>query len=309
MSRDLTVSWNELDRPAWDRLHAAAAGAYQQDWAYGEALRRTGARVLRAAVAEPSGNVVGLAQVLARPFALAATFALCTYGPVWTPGLAPQTKAAAYRALKRSLPLGWPRLVVFTPDEAPGEEAGLARMKRVMTGDATVLVDLTPGEDTIRAALEGKWRNSLNKAEKSALKVARGGAKPAQYRWLLQTEDRQRKARGYRALPGDLVEVWQEARGRDSVAVFRADLGKEAVAGMLFLVHGRRATYHIGWTSEAGRDQSAHNALMWLAMRELKAQGVEVLDLGGVNTQSGAGIARFKFGTGGRVLLRAGAYV
>jgi hypothetical protein len=309
MSRDLTVSWNELDRPRWDAVHAAAGAAYQQDWAYGEALRRSGARVLRAAVSDASGEVVALAQILARPFALAATLALCTYGPVWAPGASPETKSRAYRALKRALPIGWPRLLVFTPDEEREAPAGLPKLKRVMTGDATVLIDLTPAEDALRASLDGKWRNSLGKAEKSALKIARGGARPAQYRWLIQTEEKQRQSRGYRALPGDLVEAWQEAKGRDSVAVFRADLGKEAAAGMLFLVHGRRATYHIGWTSETGRDTAAHNALMWLAMRELKAAGVDLLDLGGVNTQSAAGIARFKLGTGGRVLLRAGAYV
>jgi len=309
MSRDLTVTWNEIDRVRWDKVHAAAAGAYQQDWAYGEALRRAGARVFRGSVLDPSGEVVAIAQVLARPFALAVTFALCTHGPVWAPGVTAETKADAYRALRRSLPAGWPRLLVFTPDEPAGDAAGLSRMKRVMTGDATVLVDLSPDEPTLRSALESNWRNKLNKADKSPLRIARGGSKPAQYRWLLQTEEKQRHARGYRSLPGDLVEAWQEARGKDSVAVFRADLGKEGVAGMLFLIHGRRATYHIGWTSEAGRDLAAHNSLLWLAMRELKAEGVDVLDLGGVNTQSGAGIARFKFGTGGRVLERAGAFV
>jgi len=78
---------------------------------------------------------------------------------------------------------------------------------------------------------------------------------------------------------------------------------------MLFLIHGRRATYHVGWTSEAGRDNAAHNLILWTAMKELKARGVATLDLGGVNTQSGAGIARFKLETGGAVLRRAGAYV
>jgi len=44
-------------------------------------------------------------------------------------------------------------------------------------------------------------------------------------------------------------------------------------------------------------------------MKDLKARGVKVLDLGGVNTQSGAGIARFTLEAGGKVLLRAGAFV
>ena len=116
-------------------------------------------------------------------------------------------------------------------------------------------------------------------------------------------------------MPLELTERWQDAKAEGAngdrgagLAVFRADLGRDPAAGMLFLIHGRRATYHVGWTSDAGRDNAAHNLILWSAMKELKAKGVAVLDLGGVNTQSGAGIARFKLETGGAVLQRAGAY-
>ena len=108
-----------------------------------------------------------------------------------------------------------------------------------------------------------------------------------------------------------MVALSMAANGDKSagLAVFRADLKRDAAAGMLFLIHGRRATYHVGWTSEEGRANAAHNLILWTAMKELKARGVAVLDLGGVNTQSGAGIARFKLETGGDVLVRAGAFV
>jgi lipid II:glycine glycyltransferase (peptidoglycan interpeptide bridge formation enzyme) len=146
--------------------------------------------------------------------------------------------------------------------------------------------------------------------------VQKGGVKPAQYRWLLDAEGRQRDKRGYRGMPLEMTEHWQAAKadaaGGDrgaGLAVFRADLGRDAAAGMLFLIHGRRATYHVGWTSEEGRNNAAHNLILWTAMKELKAKGIDLLDLGGVNTQSGAGIARFKIETGGRVLGRAGVYV
>ena len=43
-------------------------------------------------------------------------------------------------------------------------------------------------------------------------------------------------------------------------------------------------------------------------MTLLKQKGVRRLDLGGVNTASGAGIARFKIGSGGAVVQFAGTY-
>jgi hypothetical protein len=318
MADRLSVSWNQIARPRWDAAHAEVAASFQQDWAYGEALKAVSpqAQVLRATVSRADGSLVALAQVVARPFAMVGKFALVTHGPVWVGGVTAGEKQAAYRALRKSLPLSWPKLLAFTPDEARGPEAGLGGMSRVMTGDATVLVDLTQDEAALRAGFEPSWRNKLGKAEKSDLVIQKSGLKPAQYRWLLDAEARQRVKRGYHGMPLEMTEHWQAAKaeaadgGRGAgLVVFRADIGRDPAAGMLFLIHGRRATYHVGWTSEDGRANAAHNLILWTAMKELRARGVTLLDLGGVNTQSGAGIARFKIETGGRVLERAGVYV
>ena len=317
MSR-LTISWNELPRTQWDAAHVCAAASYQQDWAYGVALKAASpsVQILRASVARADGSVLALAQVVARPFALVGRFALCTHGPAWVGDVTAEEKREAYRLLRKSLPQSWPRLLVFTPDEPAGDASGLKGMSRVMTGDATVLVDLTQEEAALRSSFESSWRNKLSKAERSDLVLQKSGLKPAQYRWLLDAETRQRQKRGYRAMPLELTERWQDAKAEGAngdrgagLAVFRADIGRDPAAGMLFLIHGSRATYHVGWTSDAGRDNAAHNLILWSAMKDLKAKGVKVLDLGGVNTQSGAGIARFKLETGGAVLQRAGAYV
>ena len=40
----------------------------------------------------------------------------------------------------------------------------------------------------------------------------------------------------------------------------------------------------------------------------LQEQGIEVLDLGGVNTHDLPGISRFKLGTGGQAITLAGTY-
>lgn len=315
MSR-LIASWNELARADWDAAHAGACASYQQDWAYGATLKATspGVELLRASVRRADGSLIALAQVTARPFAVVGRFALCTHGPVWIGAVTGDERRETFGLLKRSLPLARPRLLVFTPDEPEGD--ALRGMSRVMTGDATVIVDLTREEAALRASLESSWRNKLSKAEKSALVVQKSGLKPAQYRWLLEAEAKQRQKRGYRAMPLEMTERWQDEKSHAhngdrgaGLAVYRADLGRDPAAGMLFLIHGRRATYHVGWTSEAGRDNAAHNLILWSAIKDLKDRGVAQLDLGGVNTQSGAGIARFKLETGGAVLQRAGAYV
>lgn len=267
---------------------------------------------MRVALHDPTGNICGLAQFIVRPFALIAKFALCTYGPVWVKPLSEPEKQAALGVLRREMELRWPRLITLTPD-APIE---LRKFNRVMTGDATVRIVLTQDEDTLRAALDGKWRNRLVAAEKSDLKFTSAGQKPGQYQWLLDEERKQRNKKGYHGLPPELVELWQDdkarAKGADKRAglrIFRADLRKDAAGAMMFLTHGAMATYHIGWSSDDGRKAGAHNLILWNAMLALKAEGYSVLDLGGVNTASGAGIARFKLGTGGEIVRRPGSFV
>ena len=48
--------------------------------------------------------------------------------------------------------------------------------------------------------------------------------------------------------------------------------------------------------------------MLWQAIEALQQRGVRLLDLGGVNTQRSAGIARFKMSTGGKVITYAGSY-
>lgn len=312
MSETWHIRFDDLSRPQWDGALAGTPAPYQQDWAYGVVMAENGARLKRIAIYDQDDVLVSLAQMLLRPFALIATFGLCSYGPVWLKDLDEAEKTAALVALRKAIKLRWPRLVAFTLDETFAPKG----FRRVMTGDATIRLDLTQDEDGLRKALDGKWRNRLVAAEKSDLRFTSAGTKPGQYQWLLDEEIKQRKSKGYRGLPVGLTHHWQSeksrARGADKrggVYVYRADLGKEAAGAMLFLTHGAMATYHIGWSSDDGRKTGAHNLVLWNAMLALKEKGIRVLDLGGVNTQSGAGIARFKIGTGGALHQRSGTFV
>ena len=311
----MDVIWDESLKSRWDALAAEGAAALQQDWAYGVAMAACGARVVRAEARAPSGDPLALAQFLVRdfgaPIARFARLAVCLRGPVWLGAPSEDAKAAVYSALRRTAPFRRPRFMLFSPDEEGRPESlRLARLRRVMTGFSTVLVDLRDDLAVLQRRMVGKWRNRLRAAERAGFQIAAGGVKPAQSSWLLEREDAQRLEKRYVALPTAFVPAYQAASGRrGSVRVIRADLNREKAAAMLFLTHGARATYHIGWASAAGRRASAHNLLLWRAMAQLKADGVEALDLGGVNTETGVGVARFKLGVGGRCVTLCGAYL
>lgn len=307
----MKVNWDTLSYPEWDAHHAAAAAPLQQDWAYGACMKTLGVGVLRALV-EQDGAPVALAQFIVRRMVGGlANMALCSLGPVWLQPLLGADKARVYKALKKTIPLKNLRVVAFTPLEAPGPELGLSRWRRVMTGHSTVMLDLQPELEVLRAQLDGRWRYSLARAEESSLTIHRVGTNAGQYRWLLDAEMQQREQRGLHGLPLQFFDLYVPSRQQPTktILTLRADVGRDRVAGMMFLIHGESATYQVGWTNDAGREHNAHNLILWNAIQELRERGVRKLDLGGVNTTRSAGIARFKIGTGGQVLSCAGTFI
>jgi hypothetical protein len=306
----MKAAWGTQDSEAWDAAHAQAAGPLQQDWAYGSTMLVSGGTVIRAVI-QADGHTVGLAQCVVRRFGNLGGVALCTRGPLWLAPLSGKDKAHAYRSLRQSLPVKGLRFMFVTPNEPISEDLGLSSFKRVMTGYATALLDLSPSMEDLRAGLEKRFRQRVGGAEKSELTVHRVGTNVGQYRWLMDAEQQQRDNRGLQGMPLHFVDAYIASRKQPAhnVLTLRADIGRDRVAGMMFLLHGQAATYQIGWTSDAGRDAHAHNLLLYKGMEALKERGIRSLDMGGINTGRSAGIARFKISTGAKVVTFAGTYL
>ena len=307
----MKVNWDTLSYPEWDALHATALGPLQQDWAYGACMKTLGVAVHRAMVTQ-DGAPVALAQFMVRRFVGGIfNMALCSLGPLWLQPLGGVDKAQVYKLLKQTAPWKNFRVMAVTPQEVQGPDLGLSRWRRVMTGHSTVVWNLCPDLEVLRAQLDGRWRYSLARGEASPLTVHRVGTNAGQYRWLLDAEMQQREQRGLHGLPMQFFDLYVPSRQQPAktMLTMRADLGRDRVAGMMFLIHGEAATYQVGWTSDAGREHHAHHLILWQAIQALRERGVRLLDLGGVNTTRSAGIARFKIGTGGQVVTYAGTFI
>ena len=307
----MDVKWEQLPQADWEEFHSTQHGALQQAWAYGEALTSLGVNIRRAMVWE-NGQLVAIAQFMCKRMLGYISLASCTRGPIFLPELSPAQRVAVYKRLRQSIPLPRFKVPLFSPDRTqeqldPAETRG---MSRVMTGYATVLLDLTNPLSALQAQLEGKWRNRLNKVLSNAKLRVHVQPSLKRCQWLLGQELAQREAKKFHGLPTDFVQAYiaSAADPRQAFVVAYAELGKNTVGGMLFLIHGRVASYHMGWADDEGRQLNAHNALLWQAMAYLQGQGIEVLDLGGVNTHDLPGISRFKLGTGGRAITLAGTY-
>lgn len=307
----MKVLWNELPRKAWNEFHATHCGSMQQSWAYGQAMQAMGVSVHRAAIKD-GNTLVALAQFIGRRLAFYIGLASCTRGPVWKNTLDAEQQARIYQLLRQSIPTHAWRATLFSPNESQASlpPAQVQGLRRVMTGYSTVMIDLRQDLDALRHGLEGKWRNRLVKAQAQEGVTVQIGAQRKQCQALLQREGEQRKSKNFYGLPTAFVDAYIEAHERADKAfvLCTAQQGGESLASMLFLLHGRSASYYIGWSSPEGRKLNMHNLLMWRAIEHLKGQQLIDLDLGGINTHDLPGISRFKLGTGGQVLTLAGTY-
>jgi hypothetical protein len=266
----MRIRCDELE--AEDASGGQEGRALQQCPAYGQAMRRLGARVLHLR-AEVEGRVVAEALALQR-----AGLRVINRGPVWA---LPCDRRAVLRGLAR-----WAGITVITP-ETP--EAGFGLIP-VLTGRHHAIWDL---RGDLRAGMAGKWRNRLVAAERAGVAPTRGNR--ATLERLLAEEAGVRLARGYRALPPEFARVWP---GDSHLWHWRQ--GGQVRAAMLFLRHGTRATYHLGWAAPEARAVFAHGPMLYQAALELRAAGVAQLDLGAVDADN-PGLARFKLGTGAGV--------
>ena len=307
----MNVEWDAISRNKWELFHKQYAGSLQQSWAYGQALQTLRVRILRAAVLE-GGQVVGIAQFMVRRLAGYLALASCTRGPVWQPELPASRRAEALRLLRKTLPLRPLRVPLFSPDAvaSPAVDEETAGLWRVMTGYSTVMLDLRRPIEQLRREMDGKWRNRLVRAESATTFATRVEPSWPEAQRVLERETSQRAEKKFHGLPTDFVKAYVEASNskQEGFAVSWALEGKETLAAMLFLIHGSGATYHIGWSNDAGRKANAHNLLLWRGIEYLRRIGIERLDLGGVNTHALPGISRFKLGAGGTVLTLAGTY-
>lgn len=303
--------WDDLDQREWTGLLARApAPTLEQSWAYGAAIEAVSPYRARRGVASIGEEPMAVLQVFTRRIG-PLTLSKVLRGPV---SLAPIDPAIVTRLVKpfaerlriRQLrPLFW--LPEFPADQADAMMRQLGK-RPMVRGYATSVVDLTSDETALRARLDGKWRNQLLRAEETGLRVetAHGGRF---LDLLVERHETFRRARRHHGHSGtEIAALVAAIEPREDALILTALERNDPVAGVLLVVHGRGATYHVGWTSEAGRKANAHNLLLWRGALLLKARGIAFLDLGGIDDRS-AGVARFKLGLGGGIRELAAMYL
>lgn len=307
-----SVEVGSLDKGSWHHILQTFDDANIYQTLSYEATRSGEDRISHMLVRK-DGEVVAAAQsrITTLPFTSIGV-AYVRWGPLWNRSGRPQNRnlfAIALRALRNEYACRRKLCIRVLPrifDEQSGdfesafaqEGFGLLTEEPVQR---TLLLSLEHPIEELRAGLDQKWRNCLNRAEKNGLQILEGTSDELFGSFVdIYKEMHDRKqfvetsnVNEFRAIQRDLPESLKMrvaialSDGRAAAAVVCSDIGDTGV-------------YLFGATSDAGLSTKASYVLQWRVVAHLKSRGVKLYNLHGINPATNPGTYKFKLGLCGR---------
>jgi lipid II:glycine glycyltransferase (peptidoglycan interpeptide bridge formation enzyme) len=320
-----SVELDRVSRSEWTaHLGEFADANLNQAWEWADAMYAEG--LVSRILVRRHGAVVGMAQVRVRRLPLLG-YGIGTlyWGPLWRRRDQPADPEALRLCLeglteeytrRRRLALRVTPCLYAEPGTgiAPRfAEAGFEHRPYHHPGGAggyrTILVDLSPDLDTLRAELRGNWRRHLARAEREGVEVRleEGDAGWVAFRQAYDQMMQRKRFESavridrfaglYRSLPAEIRPK-----------VLNAYRGGAHLAGCVFSVLGDMAVFLLGATADAGLKADASYAIHWSFICWLKEHGFRTYDLGGIDPERNPGVHQFKAGFGGREVSHPGRF-
>lgn len=288
-----------------------------QTAAYGAV--RWGENNLSRIVLRRDGEVVAIAQLrIVRPTPFKFGMAYLRWGPLWERrGLPfdPEVSVRMVGAIEDEY-LGKRKLFLrVIPNAFPGStrattmQTAFCRFRPESLNSAntyrTIVVDLAPSCEGLRAGLDKKWRNQLTRAEKNELEVI-AGTGIDEYRAFCQMYYDMRNRKSFETT----VDVEEFGRIQESLPesqrmriLICKDKGMP-VAGLVVSAMGDSAIYLLGATSAEGLNSKGAYLLHWTVIHWFKENGIRWYDLGGIDPEQNPGVYHFKRGFSGEDFLQ-----
>lgn len=293
----------------WDGLVANHPfGHPLQCWGWGEVKSGPEWSATRLAVFDARGFRAG-AQVLTRSLpGLPFTMTYVPRGPV-----AQSEDAEAIRALASGLQRhGRAQRSIFCkvdPAWPTGTEHALASagfspsVETIQVAD-TYTIDLRQTTDAILAAMRGKTRQYIRKAEREETEIVRDTTGEHLAACYTMYEETARRAH-FGLHPRAYYERLYREYAADKQYLYVAFRQGVPLSFLWMVCAGRQAVEFYGGVADAGQEWKSNYLLKWGAIQEMKAAGYEVYDLNG---RVNEGISQFKQGFGPAETTWIGAF-
>lgn len=321
MTITCTILWNTLPLGEWEaRFHKIQKSNFLQSYSYARGASRFYRQKARWGLIMIDDKEAGLVQVMEAGVLFNLIHGvIIDRGPLWFDGFGGAFHIQAFiKTLQKDFPkrCGRKHRFLLEIEDSPSAKALIKQTGLTFLPSRepyeTYWLDLSQDMDSLRANLEGKWRNALRKAEnfEENKKISIDWDKKGLFYPLFKAQYAiEKQEHGYGGISPQFLDILAPFLLEEgNMMIGMASVNNEPIASIMMIKHGQSATYQIGWTSHEGRSHNAHHLLLWQGACVLKQWGVKTLDLGGINHDTAAGIKKFKQGMGGMPYRLVGHY-
>jgi lipid II:glycine glycyltransferase (peptidoglycan interpeptide bridge formation enzyme) len=307
-----TSEVNTVDKKKWQEILCLFSDSnIYQTWSY-DAIR-CGETNISHVIVRSAHEIVAAAQArIVRLPLIGLGAAYVRWGPFWQLRGRSAEQAffrSALRALRneyvcrqglilRIFPL------LYNNDSDPYKNILLEEGYRAIPAEnpgRTLIMDISPAIDDLRKKLDQKWRNCLNKAEKSNLEIIDGTDDSFFTEFIkLYCELLQRKKFQE---PNDINEFKMIQRDLPPECKMRIFLSRSEAgisAGAICAAVGETGIYLFGAINDIGMQNKSSYLLQWRAIQWLKDRGCRYYNLNGINPLKNQGTYHFKAGLSAR---------
>ena len=186
------------------------------------------------------------------------------------------------------------------------EGLGLKKSPMHLAAEHTVMIDLMKTESELLAEMRRQTRYEVRRAEKLGIKVVKGDTE-ADFEEFHKVQAE--TARRQNFVPPSLKVLMAEREAfLGDIVIYKAVTKEgEAIAYGLIIKGGKEAEYYEAASTDLNRKLPGAYALLWQAIRDLKAEGYERFNLWGIAPAGQpqhryAGVTTFKTGFPGEVV-------
>lgn len=199
-----------------------------------------------------------------------------------------------------------PQILATSENLALLNKLGLKKSPMHLAAEHTVMIDLTRTEEEMLADMRRQTRYEVRRADKMGIKVEKGESEEL-FKDFHGVQAETAKRQGF--IPPNLKTLLAEKEAfKPNIWIYVAKTAeKEPIAYGLIIGNGLEADYYEAASTDLNRKLPGAYALLWQAMRDLKAAGYKRFNLWGIAPAGQpnhryAGVTTFKTGFGGEVI-------
>ena len=176
----------------------------------------------------------------------------------------------------------------------------------------TALLDLTPAQDDLLAAMKSKTRYNIRLGERKGVTVSAGSVEDIPLFYKLYAETGRRDGFMIRPL-AYYQDAWRTFIKAGMAQMLLAQVGDQTIAGLILFRFGKKVWFMYGASTNKHRNRMPNYVLQWHAICWAKSVGCTVYDMWGAPDALDEadrlwGVWRFKQGLGARYTPHIGAY-